>query len=110
LTPKTAGRVFSTRSLRKANVAVAAKLDDVNFHTLRHTFASCAVMRGVSVKELQELLGHSTLTITLRYAYLAPERLWTAASRVHDLTSARPTEVSVQAFNARRSSRRRGVR
>jgi len=99
LTPKTAGRVFSTRSLRKAyeNAVVAAKLDDVNFHTLRHTFASWAVMRGVNVKELQELLGHSTLTMTLRYAHLAPERLRTAVSRVQGLTSARPTEVSAQA-------------
>jgi integrase len=44
-----------------------AKLDDVNFHTLRHTFASWAVMRGVSLKELQELLGHASLAMTMRY-------------------------------------------
>jgi integrase len=99
LTPKTAGRVFSTKSLRKAyeNAVVAAKVDDANFHTLRHTFASWAVMRGVSLKELQELLGHSTLTMTLRYAHLAPERLRTAVNRVQGLTSARPTEISAQA-------------
>jgi site-specific recombinase XerD len=49
----------------------AAELDDVNFHTRRHTFASWAVMRGVSLKELQELLGHASLTMTMRYAHLA---------------------------------------
>jgi integrase len=32
------------------NAVAAAKLDDVNFHTLRHTFASWAVMRGVTPK------------------------------------------------------------
>jgi integrase len=32
------------------NAVEAAKLDDVNFYTLRHTFASWAVMRGVTLK------------------------------------------------------------
>src|SRR5439155_12148013 len=46
------GRVFKTRYIQTAyNKAIeTAKLDDVNFHTLRHTFASWAVMRGVSLK------------------------------------------------------------
>ena len=50
---------------RGAGVAIA-KLDDVNFHTLRHTFASWAVLRGVMLKELQELLRHSSLAMTMR--------------------------------------------
>ena len=74
----------------------AAKLDDVNFHTLRHTFASWAVMRGVSLKELQELLGHASLTMTMRYAHLAPERLRTAVTRLEGLTS-QPASDSAQA-------------
>jgi hypothetical protein len=73
-----------------------AKLDDVNFHTLRHTFASWAVMRGVSLKELQELLGHSTLAMTMRYAHLAPEHLRAAVGRLEGLTSAQPTGPSAQ--------------
>jgi integrase len=74
LNPKASGRVLRTQSPRKAyeNAVTNAKLDDVNFHTLRHTFASWAVMRGVSLKELQELLGHSSLAMTMRYAHLAP--------------------------------------
>ncbi len=63
LGPKPEGRVFRTRFIKTAynNAVATAKLDDVNFHTLRHTFASWAVMRGVSLKELQELLGHASL-------------------------------------------------
>ena len=89
LAPKTEGRVFQTRFIKTAynNAVATAKLDDVNFHTLRHTFASWAVMRGVSLKELQELL---------RYAHLFPEHLRAAVGRLEGLTSAQPTESSTQ--------------
>jgi hypothetical protein len=75
LGPKASGRVFKTRYLKTAynNAVEAAQLDDVTFHTLGHTFASWAVMRGFTLKELQELLGHSSLAMTIRYAHLAPE-------------------------------------
>ena len=98
LGPKAEGRVFKTRYIKTAynNAVDAVKLDDVNFHTLRHTFASWAVMRGVSLKELQELLGHASLTMTMRYAHLAPERLRTAVTRLEGLTS-QPASDSAQA-------------
>jgi site-specific recombinase XerD len=81
-------RVFRTRYIKTAynNAVMTAKLDDVNFHTLRHTFASWAVMRGVTLKELRELLGHSTLAMTMRCAHLAPEHLRTAVARLEGLT------------------------
>lgn len=98
LGPKADGRVFKTRYIQTAynNAVEAAKLDDVNFHTLRHTFASWAVMRSVTVKELQELLGHASLTMTMRYAHLAPEHLRTAVSRLEGLTSSQPASASAQ--------------
>jgi integrase len=98
LGPRAEGRVFKTRYIQTAynNAVAAAKLDDVNFHTLRHTFASWAVMRGVTLKELQELLGHASLAMTMRYAHLAPEHLRTAVSRLEGLTSSQPTSVSAQ--------------
>jgi Site-specific recombinase XerD len=40
-------------------------------HTLRHTFASYAVMSGMDLKTLQEILGHATITTTMIYAHLA---------------------------------------
>jgi integrase len=97
--PRDSGRVFRKQSLRKAyeNAVGNAKLDDVNFHTLRHTFASWAVMRGVSLKELQELLGHSSLAMTMRYAHLAPERLRSAVARLEGLTSNQPAVEEINA-------------
>jgi hypothetical protein len=58
-----------------------------NFHTLRHTFASWAIQRGVSLEELQELGGWSSVNMVMRYAHLAPEHLRTAVARLEGLTS-----------------------
>ena len=49
-----------------------AGLSGVSFHTTRHTFASRLVMRGVDLKTVQELVGHKHITMTLKYAHLAP--------------------------------------
>jgi site-specific recombinase XerD len=47
--------------------------DDVSFHTLRHTCASMLVMGGVPLNTVKEMLRHSTIEVTKRYAHLAPE-------------------------------------
>lgn len=57
---------FNT-ALRRAEIHYAT------FHTLRHTFASHLVMKGVDLTTVKELLGHKSLTMTLRYSHLAPE-------------------------------------
>jgi hypothetical protein len=54
-------------------------------------------MRGVTLKELQELLGHASLAMTMRYAHLAPEHLRTAVSRLQGLASPQPASISAQA-------------
>lgn len=44
-------------------------------HVLRHTFASHFMQNGGSILTLQRILGHSSLTMTMRYAHLAPDHL-----------------------------------
>jgi integrase len=46
-----------------------AGIEGVTWHTLRHTFASRLVDRGVDIVTVQQLLGHSTITVTMRYTH-----------------------------------------
>ncbi len=50
-----------------------AGLTKRGWHALRHTFASHLAMRGASAKEVQELLGHGSLQMTMRYMHLSPK-------------------------------------
>lgn len=45
----------------------------IAWHDLRHTFASHLVSAGAPLKAIQDLLGHSTIEMTMRYAHLAPD-------------------------------------
>lgn len=50
-----------------------AGLRRIGWHVLRHTFASHLAMRGVPLRTIMELMGHGSITMTMRYAHLAPE-------------------------------------
>ena len=52
-----------------------ADLPDLRLHDLRHSYASTLVNAGVSIYEVQKLLGHSNIATTQRYAHLASQRL-----------------------------------
>jgi len=66
-----------------------AEIQDFRFHDLRHTFASQVLMRGGSLKDIQELLGHKTMTMTLRYAHLTQEHKKKAVNLLNGLTAAK---------------------
>ena len=53
----------------------SAGIEDFHIHDLRHTFASWLVSEGVELIKVRDLLGHSSIKMTERYAHLMPERL-----------------------------------
>lgn len=52
-----------------------AGIGKVRIHDLRHTFASLLVQNGVPLYHVMQLLGHSDIRITQRYAHLSPNNL-----------------------------------
>ena len=72
--PKMDSKIFS-RAVKKCglNNESGDRVHRVVFHTLRHTFASWLVQRGTPLIEVCHLLGHSNITMTMRYAHLAPD-------------------------------------
>ena len=74
-------------ALRKSKL----KGTGVVWHTLRHTWASWAVMSGVRLEELMKLGGWKTYSMVLRYAHLAPEHMAEAASKIRPVSQKRHT-------------------
>jgi integrase len=55
----------------------------LHFHSLRHTCASWLVQAGVSIYVVQQVLGHSNVSVTSKYAHLEHAQLSDAVSRLH---------------------------
>jgi integrase len=73
-------RGYSAMSIRKA--IKRAGLRDCRIHTLRHTHASRLIQNGMSVYEVKEILGHSDIKTTLRYAHLEQRQVTSKARDV----------------------------
>jgi site-specific recombinase XerD len=84
------GRICQSKQKRDLNnprkwfeLAVEeAKVPNFRWHDLRHTFISRLVMKGVDLRTVQELAGHKTIAMTVRYAHLAPEHNQAAIERL----------------------------
>lgn len=73
-------RGYCTQSIRKA--IARAGLKDCRVHTLRHTHASRLIQNGMSVYEVREILGHSDIKTTMRYAHLEQRQVTSKARDV----------------------------
>jgi len=82
------GQPFNNDRLNDAmgRVCKRAGLRRIGWHTLRHTFASHLAMRGVPLPAIKELMGHSSITTTMRYAHLAPSTLRAAIEMLNPKT------------------------
>ena len=70
---------FVSKQFKKSVRAVGLN-DQIHFHTLRHSFASLLVQRGVSLYVVKELLGHEDLSTTQIYSHLQQQNLMNAVN------------------------------
>jgi integrase len=82
-----------------------AGIKGFRFHDLLHTAASHMVMRGASLKDVQEILGHSDLKMTLRYSHLSPAHLRATVDRLEGVPPVASTQGSAQSAKIARQRR-----
>ena len=80
--PGDEGERMTTLKTAWTAVVKAAKVPTFRFHDCRHHFASRLVQEGVDLAIVRELLGHSNMQITLRYASLAPQHRADAVAKL----------------------------
>ena len=79
--PKKRGRLFNDAYESFENAVLRAEIELPKgrlTHVLRHTFASHFMMNGGNILVLKEILGHSTIEMTMHYAHFAPSHLESA--------------------------------
>jgi len=78
------GRKVIEAALRKA-VRQAGIVKHVTPHTLRHTFATHLLIKGVNIRQVQQYLGHKRLETTMIYTHVLPELIGDAESPLDTL-------------------------
>lgn len=95
--PSRKGKVFDTRNFEKRWRAAVSDsgLADMRFHDLRHTFASWARQNGADIADVKEALGHSDISMTMRYAHIKPDAENTAFDKVSAALASHSTPQSL---------------
>jgi integrase len=80
-------RVFEVRTSFKtawAKLLKRANITKFRWHDLRHHFASRLVQVGVPLNAVRDLLGHSSVATSLRYAHLASDQRREAVAKLNE--------------------------
>jgi integrase/recombinase XerC len=80
------GSRFTTRSvgrLMKKYTEASGIFRKISPHSLRHTFATHLLDAGADIREIQEMLGHSSLSTTQRYIHLSLGKLMEVYDKAH---------------------------
>ena len=63
-----------------------AKLPEIRFHDLRHTFSTLSLEAGVPAKTIQDILGHSSISTTLdTYSHVTKQMQEEAANKIEQV-------------------------
>ncbi len=90
---KKPGKPFKDLKRQFETAVKKANLDDVTFHTLRHTAASYLVMEGIDLTTVREILRHKSISMTLRYAHLSPKHKQSAVEALGKALTAEPEKA-----------------
>ncbi|MBS3948514.1 MAG: tyrosine-type recombinase/integrase [Dethiobacter sp.] len=72
-------------------------LDGLRLHSLRHTYATLLLARGIPAKLVQERPGHASITMTLDlYSHVTPEMAKLAADSLNGLLAKRKGPAKAQ--------------
>lgn len=95
-TNETGGPLENGTALRQFHrLLEAAKLPKMRLHDLRHSCATILLARGAPARDVMELLGHSTIAMTMNvYGHAMPNAMRNAASIMEKALAAKPAQTS----------------
>ena len=81
------------------NDRITDRRDKLVFHSLRHSYASRLLERGIALYKIKELLGHQSIKTTERYSHLDPNFLKAAVKTLDRETDKKDQRTAVETLN-----------